>query len=77
MTVKELIIHLQQQEPTAPVYFTWQYGDYGRTEAAEEVATVEELYVKEWPYGCCYKVVEDTWDEDVDDGARLAVVIKG
>lgn len=79
ITVKELIAELKKQDPDAPVFYSYDYGDHIHTRAAEPVRRIAAREVVEWSYGNCHRVV-DPHDEDESvkdlEGAIRAVVLK-
>jgi hypothetical protein len=62
MTVAELIEYLQEQDQTLEVKFSYNSGDYWRTQIAKDIETVETGLVEYSDYHRMDKVVEN--DED-------------
>jgi hypothetical protein len=62
MTVAELIEYLQEQDQTLEVKFSYNSGDYWRTQVAKDIETVETGLVDYSDYHRMDKVVEN--DED-------------
>ena len=62
MTVAELIEYLQEQDQTLEVKFSYNSGDYWRTQIAKDIETVETGLVDYSDYHRMDKVVEN--DED-------------
>ena len=62
MTVAELIEYLQEQDQTLEVKFSYNSGDYWRTQVAKDIETVETGLVEYSDYHRMDKVVEN--DED-------------
>jgi len=78
MLVKDLIERLQDMDPEAAVHFSYNYGDYQRTEVAPAVDSVTEGVVKYSDYHRMDTLlVEDDMYEDEGDfeGARRVVII--
>ena len=62
MTVAELIEYLQEEDQTLGVKFSYNSGDYWRTQVAKDIETVETGLVEYSDYHRMDKVVEN--DED-------------
>jgi hypothetical protein len=62
MTVAELIEYLQEEDQTLEVKFSYNSGDYWRTQIAKDIETVETGLVEYSDYHRMDKVVEN--DED-------------
>jgi hypothetical protein len=62
MTVAELIEYLQEEDQTLEVKFSYNSGDYWRTQVAKDIETVETGLVDYSDYHRMDKVVEN--DED-------------
>ena len=62
MTVAELIEYLQEEDQTLEVKFSYNSGDYWRTQVAKDIETVETGLVEYSDYHRMDKVVEN--DED-------------
>jgi hypothetical protein len=62
MTVAELIEYLQEEDQTLEVKFSYNSGDYWRTQIAKDIETVETGLVEYSGYHRMDKVVEN--DED-------------
>lgn len=70
MTVAELKALLEQYPETAPVYFTYDYGDHWHTIVAKEITSVDEGAIVYSDYHSMNKV-----DEEPADDAELAILI--
>lgn len=80
MTVAELIEELSSYDPKTEVMFSYNYGDYWRTEVASEVELVEETLVTYSSYHDMYKVDEDSdndgeLSDDSDDEKKNKTVV--
>jgi hypothetical protein len=62
MTVAELIEYLQEQDQTLEVKFSYNSGDYWRTQLAKDIEEVETGLVEYSDYHRMDKVVDN--DED-------------
>ena len=62
MTVAELIEYLQEEDQTLEVKFSYNSGDYWRTQIAKDIETIETGLVDYSDYHRMDKVVEN--DED-------------
>jgi hypothetical protein len=62
MTVAELIEYLQEQDQTLEVKFSYNSGDYWRTQVAKDIEEVETGLVEYSDYHRMDKVVDN--DED-------------
>ena len=62
MTVAELIEYLQEEDQTLEVKFSYNSGDYWRTQVAKDIETIETGLVDYSDYHRMDKVVEN--DED-------------
>jgi hypothetical protein len=62
MTVAELIEYLKEQDQTLEVKFSYNSGDYWRTQLAKDIETVETGLVDYTDYHRMDKVVDN--DED-------------
>jgi hypothetical protein len=62
MTVAELIEYLQEQDQTLEVKFSYNSGDYWRTQVAKDIEEVETGLVEYSDYHRLDKVVDN--DED-------------
>ena len=69
MQVFQLIERLMDLDPNAEVHFSYNYGDYGRTEVAPVVREVNEGVVEFSEYHRMDKMVddEDCYDEETGD----------
>ena len=69
MQVFQLIERLMDLDPNAEVHFSYNYGDYGRTEVAPVVREVSEGVVEFSEYHRMDKMVddEDCYDEETGD----------
>jgi hypothetical protein len=59
ITVRELIEQLENFDPETQVLFAYNYGDYWRTEVAEEIREVEMISVEYSDYHQMQKIVDD------------------
>jgi hypothetical protein len=62
MTVAELIEYLQEEDQTLEVKFSYNSGDYWRTQVAKDIETVETGLVDYSDYHRMDKVVENNED---------------
>ena len=81
MQVFQLIEQLMELDPNAEVHFSYNYGDYGRTEVAPVVREVSEGVVEFSEYHRMDKLVddEDCYDEETGDykeSVRRVVLIE-
>ena len=69
MQVFQLIERLMDLDPNAEVHFSYNYGDYGRTEVAPVVREVNEGVVEFSEYHRMDRLVddEDCYDEETGD----------
>jgi hypothetical protein len=67
MTVKKLIDLLQDFDENMEVKFAYNFGDYWRTEVANNITEIDEGQVKYSDYHRMDKVVVDNYDDDNDD----------
>jgi hypothetical protein len=70
MTVNELKEYLEQFDGEMEVKFSYNYGDYWRTQVAADISDVEEGYVKYSDYHRMSQV-----DEDEDDSSERVVLL--
>ena len=70
MTVNELKEILEQFDGEMEVQFTYQSGDYWRTQVAANICSAEEGYVKYSDYHRMNKV-----DEDEDEDSERVVLL--
>lgn len=70
MNVKELIEQLQQLPQDMEVMFTYNYGDYWRTDVAAPVDTVSITDVMYSEYHQMDKLAADEQERDLDDDLR-------
>jgi hypothetical protein len=78
MQVFQLIEQLMDMDPNAEVHFSYNYGDYWRTEVAPAVVSVKERLVKRSEYHLMDRLMdEDEMIEDEGDfeGTRRVVVL--
>ena len=82
MKVADLIEQLKTMPPNAEVHYTYNYGDYWRTNVAPVVEDVTLGYVKYSEYHRMDKLicVEEDFDDNADtldeiDGSEQVVVI--
>ena len=66
MTVAELIEYLQEEDQTLEVKFSYNSGDYWRTQVAKDIETVETGLVDYSDYHRMDKVVENDEDGTLD-----------
>ena len=71
MKVAELIELLQMENPEAEVHFSYNYGDYWRTQVAPTVDSVEVGRVKFSDYHRMDKVVDEDEDEETQEVVLL------
>ena len=71
MKVAELIELLQMENPEAEVHFSYNYGDYWRTQVAPTVDSVEVGRVKYSSYHSMDKVVDEDEDEETQEVVLL------
>jgi cytochrome P450 len=71
MQVKELIEMLEGMNPEAEVHFSYNYGDYWRTEVAPAVGRVDEGAVVYSDYHRMDKIAEDDTDFDEETGEEV------
>jgi hypothetical protein len=64
MTVKELISTLEDFDPAMEVKFAYNFGDYWRTQVANNLSDVDEGTVKYSSYHRMDKVVDDEEEDD-------------
>jgi hypothetical protein len=73
MKVAELIELLQQENPEADVHFSYNFGDYWRTQVAATVERVDLGRVAYSDYHNMHKVVsEQECDYDEETGEEVA-----
>lgn len=70
MTVGELKALLDQYPESAPVYFTYNYGDHWHTTVAQQVSSVDKGAIKYSDYHNMNKV-----DDEPENDAPLAILI--
>jgi hypothetical protein len=70
MTVNELKEYLEQFDGEMEVKFSYNFGDYWRTQVAASINDAEEGYVKYSDYHRMSKV-----DEDEDDDSERVVLL--
>jgi hypothetical protein len=70
MTVNELKEYLEQFDGDMEVKFSYNFGDYWRTQVAEDISDVEEGYVKYSDYHRMDKI-----DEDEDEDSERVVLL--
>ena len=78
MQVFQLIERLMDLDPNAEVHFSYNYGDYGRTEVAPKVGSVLEGVVKYSEYHRMDKLMDENemYEEEGDfEGTRRVVVL--
>ena len=64
MTVQELIKSLEDFDPNMEVKFAYNFGDYWRTQVANNLSDVDEGMVKYSSYHRMDKVVDDEEEND-------------
>jgi hypothetical protein len=67
MLVKELIESLKYMDQDAEVHFSYNYGDYWRTEVAPAVGRVDEGAVVYSEYHRMDKMLEEQYDVEFDE----------
>ena len=80
MKVKDLIEQLGYMDGEAEVHFSYNYGDYTRTEVAPAITSVDENYVKYSEYHRMDAVADEEYDTDEEtgdwnEGVRQVVVL--
>ena len=70
MTVNELKEYLEQFDGEMEVKFSYNSGDYWKTQVAKDISDVEEGYVK---YSDYHRM--DQIDEDEDDDSERVVLL--
>jgi len=75
LTVRELIEHLQDLDQNLEVHFSYNYGDYWRTQVAAEVSSVETGHVEHSDYHRMDKVVDLNDREEDDDNSEVREVV--
>jgi hypothetical protein len=70
MTVNELKEYLEQFDGDMEVKFSYNFGDYWKTQVAEDISDVEEGYVKYSDYHRMDKI-----DEDEDEDSERVVLL--
>ena len=78
MQVFQLIEQLMDLDPNAEVHFSYNYGDYWRTEVAPKVGSVLEGMVKYSEYHSMDRLMDedDMYEEEGDfEGTRRVVVL--
>ena len=76
-TVGELRAMLERYDDETPVFFSYNYGDYQRTDVAEPVSRAEECAVEYSAYHRAMKVFRDDdaeFDEEIP-GERVTVLV--
>jgi hypothetical protein len=81
MKVSDLIQQLTHMNPEAEVHFSYNYGDYGRTEVAPQIRRVEEEYVIHSDYHRMDKIADEEYDTneetgDWEEGVRSVVILR-
>jgi hypothetical protein len=71
MTVQELIEELQDFDPQMEVKFSYNFGDYWRTQVASNISRVNEEQVQYSSYHRMDKIT----DEDEDEDSKYAVIL--
>ena len=72
MTVKELMESLEGFDPNMEVKFAYNFGDYWKTEVANNIRDIDEGQVRYSSYHRMDKVVDD----EEDDNIKTVVIIK-
>ena len=78
MQVFQLIERLMDLDPNAEVHFSYNYGDYGRTEVAPNVSQLDEGLVKYSEYHRMDRLMDENemYEEEGDfEGTRRVVVL--
>lgn len=70
MKVKELMKLLKNQDPEAKVYLSYNYGDRGGNQVAEEVYDLEDTILVYSAYHDAYKLASGH-EEDIVSGVVL------
>jgi len=70
MTVNELKEYLEQFDGDMEVKFSYNFGDYWRTQVAKDISDVEEGYVK---YSDYHRM--DQIDEDGEEDSERVVLL--
>ena len=73
ITVKELKDMLDDFDDNMKVVFTYNYGDYSRTEVASQVTEVEDGFIEWSEYHRMGKVPEDQYKEEDNE---MVLIIK-
>jgi hypothetical protein len=69
LTVGQLIERLQGLDPSLPVAFSYEYGDYWHTEVAGTIRSVDETAVAFSEYHSMLKIAnDDDRDEEEEEG---------
>lgn len=79
MTVQDLIDFLEDiEDKSLPVVFTYNYGDYWKTQVAQPISEPQEGMVDYSDYHNMLKVVSDIDDEGLSEGIMQpnAVILK-
>jgi hypothetical protein len=76
MTVQELIEELSNYDSNMEVKFAYNYGDYWRTEVADDIREIQEENVVYSSYHRTDKVVDmdDEQYEDVEDSKTVLIL---
>lgn len=76
MNVQELIEQLQDMDPETEVMFQYNYGDYWRTEVAQEVGSVRHDEVVYSEYHRMHKLIDEgNCDDDDGQEVKRAVIL--
>jgi hypothetical protein len=76
MKVKELVELLKYYDQEAEVFYTYNYGDYWRTQVASKVRDAVTGQVTWSEYHRMHKIVEEDYDaeEDVREGKEVVII---
>jgi hypothetical protein len=76
MTVQELIEELSNYDSNMEVKFAYNYGDYWRTEVADDIREIQEENVVYSSYHQTDKVVDmdDERNDDIEDSKTILIL---
>jgi hypothetical protein len=76
MTVQELIEELSNYDSNMEVKFAYNYGDYWRTEVADDIREIQEENVVYSSYHQTDKVVDmdDERNDDIEDSKTVLIL---
>jgi hypothetical protein len=78
LTVGQLIERLQGLDPSLPVAFSYEYGDYWNTEVAGTIRNVDETAVAFSEYHSMLKIAnmdDDSEEEEGEENREWIVVL--